>query len=131
MPGGHGGSPSQAKTQRNHVFERLVAYDLEPAAFEWHTDYSEGNQISRLQHSSSDYFCIFDYIDNNGWLTMAPGPNQREQRVLAKGPSWPHTLTEVSNWASRLKAEIEAPDLWAWIAEPGSPPRCLSADTRR
>ncbi|MBL7189805.1 MAG: hypothetical protein ISS70_26035 [Phycisphaerae bacterium] len=105
------------KTQRNSVFDILVEYGLEPAAFRWSTlksTFSPKGPVSMLMCHNTSFYCRFDSKSTHPGayrLVFSPGISTR---VATSGDiSWEVCVTQVvRNWVRCLKRELDTPDLW-------------------
>lgn len=112
-------------TQRNSVFEHLRAAGMNPADFEWADGIfftkskailTKGNSIKnecpKLRHKKYPQFYFkFEAVDSEHCFTCSPGANHFEEDGWTD--TWEYQLDAVSEWAIRLKKEIDAPDLWS------------------
>ncbi len=67
---------------------------------------------SRLLHKGTGYYFRF----GNFICMYAPGKRRRAEDE-DNGANWNSTLTILREWAQRVKAESDAPDLWATIGD--------------
>ena len=113
-----------SRTHKNEVHQALATIGLDPSNFTWLLASSgahrvDGNAFTVPRLSClSDQQCFFTFDRQGGdyLLVFAPGVNKEESREVIK-QGWPSVLTHVQAWASRVKAEVEAPDLWAESAK--------------
>lgn len=104
------------KSQKNEVFLLIQEAGLSPFEFglEECTEENENGvkfHSHRLVHKPSTYALTF----GEGFVTYSPGakrPTSWEAR-----PNWSGMLEAVQRWLGYLKREVEAPDLWAALAE--------------
>jgi hypothetical protein len=131
MPGvGH-----LSKTQVNEVTRNIVAAGLDPNHFEFTEtryelpDYLLTDGALLTRKDSPFYFCFglgrteseYEEMDSDmrarfRWkggrhcVTCSPGPDTPDDVQVQM--TWPDTVFELRSWLDRVKAEIEAPDLW-------------------
>lgn len=106
------------KTQRNDLLKAMKNRGLNPTEFVWKVQESlktvEMN-VSRLVHEPTDYYYLFDFNQGGCWCEYSPG---QDTNVVRDNPGfWERQYQYALNWLDYLKREIEAPDLWATIAE--------------
>ena len=108
------------KTQKNEVLLLIQEAGFSPIefGFEECTEEEEdalGAPIElhfhRLVHQPSNYALLF----GKGFVTYSPGANTQESWEAR--PNWSGMLDSVQRWLGYLKREVEAPDLWAALAE--------------
>lgn len=103
------------KKQRNELFRIIEEVGLEPSNFEWLEEHVKGPQtdhvISKLVYRGSPYFYRFDVTMTRYLCKKCPG--LQKATGLAKFTGWSSVVADFVHWARRLKAEIDAPDLWA------------------
>ena len=114
-------------SQRNDVLAAITQHGLEPSSFRW-ADVESGDDfngfrlVSRVTHTPTGYYAQFDYLDSHGlpYFEFSPGRGVRAERYTPDSPlfTWHQHILEVGAWVARLKVEIDAPDLWAWIDQP-------------
>jgi hypothetical protein len=111
------------KTQRNQVFEILVANGWHPSEFSWNLP-QYGH--SRLIHNQSKW-----YIS----LEMYQAPHSGEYVYYEPGEGsiagyssggWETFLSEIPKWLNYMRREMDAPDLWSV----GATPTMLRTDTK-
>ena len=73
--------------------------------------------ISVLTHTPTGFEFVFDFDRARGiyYTSFRPGHDRPYGR--SRGSNWRDTLIDVKTWAKYVAAEIEAPDLWAAIAQ--------------
>jgi hypothetical protein len=103
------------KKQKNELFRIIEEVGLEPSNFEWVEERVKGPQtdhvISKLVYRDLPYFYRFDVTMTRYLCKKCPG--LQKTTGLAKFTGWSSVVADFAHWAKRLKAEIEAPDLWA------------------
>ena len=103
------------KKQKNELFRIIEEVGLEPSNFEWLEERVKGPQtdhvISKLAYRGSPYFYRFDVTMTRYLCKKCPG--LQKATGLAKFTGWSSVVADFVHWARRLKAEIDAPDLWA------------------
>ena len=116
-------------SQQNKVLEVIQEAGLSPADFEWRfaqsreTETGDSIPISMLTHKESGYSFEFDRFPNRfgGDPIVAshysPGNESLEDRSTAN--NWVHQCHQFAEWLGYLARELEAPDLWGSLPEPG------------
>lgn len=103
------------KKQKNELFKIIEEVGLEPSNFEWLEERVKRPQtdhvISKLAYRGSPYFYRFDVTITRYLCKKCPG--LQRATGLAKFTGWSSVVADFAQWAKRLKAEIDAPDLWA------------------
>ena len=98
------------------MFQWVVGEKCDPAEFEWvqerreeHTGYSNFTyQVSTLIHRPTGFYVVF----GSHWLTISPGPRRKVEEEQHEG-YWGKIERIVGIWLRRVRAEHQAPDLWA------------------
>jgi len=98
------------KSQKNEVFRFLQEVGLEPANFSWTTHQVQDITEPRLNYLDGKYYFHFG---ESGNCIYSPGSKRIVHEISV--PFWHELTTWVRDWASSLKREIDAPDLWAEI----------------
>jgi len=107
------------RTRRNDVLQLLQQYagfdgsefTLEESVEEEPERYSYGSYRStRLLHKPTGYYFRF----GKGFCMYCPGARSKLEAVKHES-SWEAIRGMLVQWANRVKAESEAPDLWATI----------------
>jgi hypothetical protein len=107
------------KSQKNEILVLIKQADLDPMEFDWEEreeteTYSLGevtHHFHRLIHKPSGYAALF----GENFLSYSPGeqrPQQTENKL-----NWVGKREAVHHWLMYLKREIDAPDLWASLAQ--------------
>ncbi|MEI8013283.1 MAG: hypothetical protein WCH20_00455 [Nitrospira sp.] len=107
------------KTQKNQILILIQSASLDPREFEWEEreeaeNFSHGEvtlHFHRLLHTPSGYAALF----GENFLSYSPGPqgpNETERNI-----GWTGKYLAVERWLTYLKREIDAPDLWASLAQ--------------
>ena len=104
------------KSQKNEVFLLIQEAGLSPFEFglEECTEENENGvefHSHRLVHKPSTYALTF----GEGFVTYSPGAKRLTSWEAR--PNWSGMLEAVQRWLGYLKREVEAPDLWAALAE--------------
>src|SRR5574341_518982 len=103
------------KTQRNKIFEAIREVGMNPSEFEWAeagSVFVPNRKVPMLRHTSAQFHCVLATQDCEYFmLTYSPGATQKMQSDAVN--SFEAMIVTLSRWASNLKREIEAPDLWA------------------
>ncbi len=108
------------KTQKNWIYKILLDIGLEPADFSWSEE--EGIihpplTVSRLKYRDGHFYFQFDFRNYLGTLihysSFSPGKEKAVEDHFAD--SWSAQAADAREWASVLKREIDAPDLWLEI----------------
>lgn len=105
------------KSQANQVLYVLERGEWNPADFKWEELISPnypGNTASRLLHSASGYYFIFDNVGNGFYSKWSPGSETEVTKV--QSASWAQQLKNFTEWLTYLRREVESPDLWSAIA---------------
>ncbi len=110
------------RSQRNDVLKAVEQHGLIPSDFRW-GELKEGRvpmvadpaYISAIVHLPTQYRFVFDMRSDPYWATFTPGRESPEQHEGCK--SWGTMLGLVNEWASNLKREVDAPDLWANLVQ--------------
>jgi hypothetical protein len=98
-------------TQRNEVLATVRAARLEPANFEWGSALRYRGSQAVLTHTATSSF--YDFIFDGGLWKGAWQPTREAPLASETLGTWINVLRAVSGWLDVLRAEIEAPDLWA------------------
>ena len=117
------------KTQANQVFQILQKHGLPPEEFKWETVpsiYIPYAHVSKLVHVPTDFYFLFDFRDGKHWCRFSPGEHAMIDSQFPGG--WPFLVGYFETWAATLKKEIDAPDLWAAIANEKVLSETFSAD---
>ena len=108
-----------SQTHENEVHKALTSVSLDANDFDWEpvpsVNLGPTVTVPRLFHRRHRrYFFRFDRkrAGVRYWISFAPGVNT-EQSILGIEEGWSSVITHVQAWASLVKAEVEAPDLWA------------------
>lgn len=106
----------------NEAFELLQAGGLDPKEFEWHKVQGtpRNSIVSELRHKETGYYFRFDYSTTfdqpvtGRYAKFSPSKGGRSgsQRSTIDQP-----LVMFRHWVECLKRELDAPDLWAMLAE--------------
>jgi len=114
-------------TRRNELFSAIQEAGLDPRECEWKRPKTEKTRIGdggdpmwvdMLVHSPTKYWFKFDVDANrNGslWAVYKPGPTGA--RSSEHDGTWPNVLGYFRAWVQSVKAEHEAPDLWAALSQ--------------
>lgn len=106
------------KTQRNEVFEAISDRGFQPSQFEWQESRSPRRaktKVALIVHRSTGHYFMFD---NPGELRVSVGsPGGSTPKSSVRAETWDQQLSHVRDWLQCLEREIEAPDLWAEIAQ--------------
>lgn len=109
--------PLLLKTQKNQVLELIKKTVFDPTKFKWEvigTQYAMTN-MEKLIYNGTDFHFLFSY-DEHGWrIDYSPGQDSPYKQELL--PSWGEVLLTCAAWLYSLQDEVEAPDLWATIAD--------------
>lgn len=104
-------------SQRDQVFQLLVAHAFDPRQFDWHESGSlfvPGLRVSVLSHEpSEDYWFKFDWAREAHAAAFSPGEDRNSQQGFPG--DWPGQLGYVENWLNNLRRELETPDFWASV----------------
>ena len=103
------------KTQKNEIFEILQEEGLEPADFNWSEEesiHSADLIVSRLTYRDTDFYYQFDFFGKDRYHTCEYSPGGEKKVQTAEPVDWHTQLRIAKIWASCLKKEIDAPDLW-------------------
>jgi hypothetical protein len=120
-------------TEKNSCYRVVEQSGFDPADFRWseqtHDEYLHGNyetfRVSVLTHKPTGYFVLFGGFG----VSISPGPEQRVQHY-ENGKETGDQLCQL--WLQELREEVDAPDLWASVAEERvlSDAAATSADNR-
>lgn len=99
------------RTQKNDIFTILEQEGLNPSEFKW--DPLRSEEYIRLRHKQSGYSIDFSYRKGQEcyFITYSPAEGVYEKSFHIA--TWDSVLTTAYEWASCLKEQIEAADLWA------------------
>jgi hypothetical protein len=103
------------KSQQNEILRMIEEVGLDPREFKWEEQASEreeGLWVSRLEHTPSGGFYLFDFQDNQHFGHFGPGEQAADGSQFS-GVWDPYQRASVRDWLGFLKRELEAPDLWA------------------
>lgn len=104
-------------SQRNAVLLAVREAGLDPRDFAWTMVSSKlgAEAVSRLRHTSSGYYFIFDFKGEKQYAIYSPGD---EVAATEQFPGdWKNQLHYCRLWLSYVKRETEAPDLWTALAQ--------------
>ena len=104
------------RVQKNEVFGWLQTVGLAPIEFKWELKllwqaYSGGisdYKVDSLTHSHTGYYFSFGHLQDEwspGWTARVASTENSH--------NWAMTKSDFGVWAKLVKADIEAPDLWA------------------
>jgi hypothetical protein len=104
------------KLQKNAVLSWVLDEKCDPTEFEWkeiqgqeHTQFSHNTyRASELIHFPTGFYVRFGAV----YLTICPGPKSKVEEINLY-QDWNARERTVRDWLERVKAEHEAPDLWA------------------
>lgn len=108
------------QSQKNEVFAKITAAGLDPLDFNFEEQRKEERAFAgrteillahRLVHTPSEY--AFRFGEN--WVSYSPGAEAIEE--LTENLNWAQKMWAVERWLTYLKREINAPDLWASLAQ--------------
>ncbi|OEU49714.1 MAG: hypothetical protein BA861_11140 [Desulfobacterales bacterium S3730MH5] len=103
------------KTQKNELFRIIEEVGLDASNFDWIEERIEEPErdhvISKLAYRGSAYFYGFDVTFARYLCRKCPGLQQ--PTGLAKFSGWSSVVANFTQWAKRVKKEIDTPDLWA------------------
>jgi len=111
------------RTQANEVREILQGAGLNPSEFEWgettiqairESSIHEAS-VSVLTHQPTGSEFTFDLASGLFSASYAPGPERPYVRTSCQ--RWESVRANVDHWARTIKREIDAPDLWAAVAQ--------------
>jgi len=105
--------------ERNGVFRWLESASFNPADFRWEVvQHQEAGRYapqvvdaSQLIHKATDYFFTFGPLS----VTFSPGERIRTE-TYEHMQSWQTKHSLFMTWLTRLRVEVDAPDLWAMAA---------------
>jgi len=101
------------KSCANKVLHFIKANGLDATEFTWEETYSTQSHpliVSKLIHSHTSYYFIFDFLKDAHYCEYSPG---KEKLVDKTYPGdWATQFSYFEEWISYLKREIESPDLW-------------------
>src|SRR5579862_8368146 len=107
------------RTQKNAVLQVIQKVQLDPAEFSWTEIQTEEwtmqpNQYraSKLIHHGTNYYITFGGLQMN-W---SPGANRKVESE-AHDDLWPAKIIQLEKWLRRVKAEVDAPDLWVAVGK--------------
>lgn len=121
------------RTQQNDVLGELQRKELDPAEFRW-TEVTleqipmtaDEAIVSKLVHTPSGHSFVFDMRGETFWGTFSPG-RERPQEHRQAG-TWTVMQGLIGEWASNLRRETGAPDLWAEISQETNLARAAAAE---
>jgi hypothetical protein len=105
------------RQQKAHVFEAIQLAGLDPHDFEWVSNSTqfqggiEGLRFTRLDGARFDFI----YSSNTWFALFQPGDGS--PTYSANEGEWQYELMALHRWLDVCKREIEAPDLWAALAQ--------------
>ena len=110
------------RSQRNDVLQMIRESGLDPFNFEWFKVRSSrsidrlgnGDVISKLKYSGSDYYFLFDFANDLHYCEFSPGEQTLVQREFPG--SWSAQKASLSRWLAYLEREVREPDLWDHLA---------------
>ncbi len=108
------------KGEKNLIFEMIQRRGFDPADFDWREMKSEEWSglfidhftVSQLIHSATGYYFTF----GGHTVTACPGKLRKIESEVHKD-DWTIKSGAFDSWLTRLKAEVEAPDLWVTIGQ--------------
>jgi hypothetical protein len=114
------------KSQKNEIFKTLVSSGVDESligkitwldnAKKYKSDSSsdDGNGVALTVQQDSNIFFFYFNGSANAWIyrgfPIGIGNNEVARWSFV---SWTDLLKDLSNWGSKISAELEAPDLWA------------------
>jgi len=101
------------KAQRNVVFRKVVALNIDPGEFEWVVEKSQDvsdSLVSLLRHPVTGFYFRFDILSFR--YSPSVGGRAEVPVIHAAGWDWEDTDRRLDAWLKALKPEIEEPDLW-------------------
>ena len=121
------------KTQRNAVLSVLQGNGLDPVEFDWGEEVVEKvvgweaeAAVSTLTHGPTGYRFLFDMRGQTFWAQYSPG--REKPRAYESCDGWEELRYHVVEWAQSLKGELDAPDLWAAVAQSKALPAAAAAE---
>lgn len=113
--------------RKNQVFSQIKLAKLDPADFVWLEEASEVTKmglgretftVEVLGHAPTGYYFKFDVNANTNmsdqWAIRLPGSDGPRRRDNAG--TWELVFEYLADWLRHVKAEHDAPDLWAEFA---------------
>jgi hypothetical protein len=120
------------KTQKNRILEFVVKYGPPPSDFQWTEKEQEESlsystskrpyRVSILTHRPTNYYCIFGAHS----IKISPGHSAKVES-FSHEDRWEKKESTCGKWLIVVKKEVEAPDLWAAIAQERILPTAASA----
>lgn len=113
-------------TRRNNILNAIQEIGLNPGDFDWTQEPTVATQVGAgrepytvdvLRYRPTDHTFMFDVKLPQGswWPIYDPGPEGTPRREHAG--SWENVWIACVGWLNRVKAEHDAPDLWAALRE--------------
>ncbi|MEW6359102.1 MAG: hypothetical protein AB1696_22400 [Planctomycetota bacterium] len=104
------------KRQRNAVLQAAVSVGLDPQRFEWSEELfgftlDANTVVSRATYQGTTYFFLFGREGGRFYSRYSPGNELREEE--REEDTWAGQFYHAEGWLKSLKAELDAPDLWA------------------
>jgi hypothetical protein len=101
-----------AQTQRNQVYGWAEKLGLDVSVFRWlDEDGAEGSEIHRLVHPPTGAFLRMDYVTAfKAGYSLDYWPRTVD---LEFSEDWGDLAAQIRAWLQAVKAENDAPDLWA------------------
>jgi len=107
------------KLQKNAVLGLIQKFQFEPTEFQWELIESEewGStrriyMASQLVHNGTGYYITFGGIR----MSYSPGASHKVESEKHEG-MWSDKMVQLEQWLRRLRAEVDAPDLWASVGK--------------
>jgi hypothetical protein len=95
------------KSLTNDVIEAIRSSGLDPYIFK----YSDNEDEYRIRHPSSGSYFAFRLEGGTFPISYLIAGEVTEQKFDAY--IWPKVIDHVNEWATRVKKDLETPDLWA------------------
>lgn len=102
-------------TKKNQVFDIVTLVELSADEFVWDDIARENAACSRFVHSPTGYFFEFTALGDGYYPKRSPGEKLRTE--VSGVHHWDGCLRHVHAWLKRVRAECEAPDLWAEVGK--------------
>lgn len=108
------------RTQKNDVKLLLEDIGLNLQEFEWNYQQSEISpncEVEILVHRPTGYYFKFDADMENTDRVSIYTPGIDQVRESGRHGNWNTQTRDIVIWATSLKREVDAPDLWAAIGQ--------------
>jgi hypothetical protein len=99
------------KTKKNEILVEVRAAGFDPTEFQWSVSTMHRGSQEILLHGATDSY--FDFIfDSSSWRAVWK-PDEEAPVDGGNFGAWNNLMVAARRWLNALRAEVDAPDLWA------------------